>query len=161
MYEYEQTSTQEGRLAEGRDRCGSKYKEYDLVELVRARCICDPRDRRRRLTTAPIGSTIPNKFIFAVDVSYRLRLWEDGERSSPGSVKHESLFHNAPVRAAGELQIVDGEVVNVNDQSGTYGTRGALDSDLSFRTAVREALESAGASYSERVHQLLLSRQKV
>jgi hypothetical protein len=58
-------------------------------------------------------------------------------------VKHETLFHNAAVRAAGELEVVDGVVTGVNDVSGTYQTRGMLDLDRSFASAVIRAMTEA------------------
>jgi hypothetical protein len=58
-------------------------------------------------------------------------------------VKHETLFHNADVRAAGELSVVDGIIVAVNDFSGSYRTAGKLDTDRRFAEAVLTAIDRA------------------
>jgi hypothetical protein len=67
----------------------------------------------------------------------------DGYRGSDNAVKHETLFHNAAVLAAGELEVLDGIIVGINDHSGTYRTYGMLDNDPSFAETVLKALERA------------------
>jgi hypothetical protein len=52
-------------------------------------------------------------------------------------VKHETLFHNANVAAAGEVSFVMGRLASINDHSGSYGTFGELESDPAFARAVR------------------------
>lgn len=109
--------------------------------------ILDP-GTRRPLTTPPLGST--GVWIFAVREG-RMRLAPDsGPRSSqgglaPDAIKHETLFSNARVNAAGEVLIQQGVVVEVNAASGTY----TCDMDDHFVGAVLEALRDAGARITE------------
>jgi hypothetical protein len=63
----------------------------------------------------------------------------DGVRGAPDAVKHETLFQNANVEAAGEISFVMGRVSSINDHSGSYGTYGKLVSDPEFARAVRRA----------------------
>ena len=65
-------------------------------------------------------------------------------------MKHETLFHNANVRAAGELEVVDGMIVNVNDHSGSYGTVGKLQTDRRFAMAVLTAIDLVAAPTKDR-----------
>ena len=76
-----------------------------------------------------------------------MRLAPDGgSRWSPeglptDAIKHETLFSNAPVSAAGEIFITSGVVVHVNASSGSYN----CDMDEQFVGAVLEAIRIAGA----------------
>jgi len=70
----------------------------------------------------------------------------DGLRGQPGAVKHETLFHNGDVLAAGELEVRRGIIVGLNDHSGSYGTYGKLDSDPAFAAAVVRALDLSGVA---------------
>lgn len=77
-----------------------------------------------------------------------MRLAADGGSRSRGAIppadaiKHETLFSNEPVNAAGELVIEDGKIRQVSNDSGTYNC--PLDDHL--RGAVLEAIKSAGLS---------------
>ena len=94
------------------------------------------------LTTPPLANRYlePSDepvFIFAVDRHYRVRIAVDGDRpGDANAVKHETLFHNASVRAAGEIEITNGLVTNINDLTGSYRLRGYLESDPDFAGAV-------------------------
>src|ERR1041385_1336527 len=68
-------------------------------------------------TSAPV-------LIYAVDTKFSIHVGFDGIRGQSTAVKHETLFHNADVRAAGELEVFEGMIVTVNDHSGSYGTAG-------------------------------------
>ena len=59
-------------------------------------------------------------------------------------MKHETLFHNANVEAAGEVSFLMGRVSGINDHSGSYRTFGMLASDLKFRRALRFGFSGAG-----------------
>ena len=74
-----------------------------------------------------------------------IRVGFDSVRGMPDAVKHETLFHNADVRAAGEFEIENGVIVEVGDVSGTYGTPGRIQTDPSFVEAVLRSLDAAGA----------------
>jgi hypothetical protein len=82
-------------------------------------------------------------FIYAVNEDYEFRTAPDsGPRPEAplNAVKHETLFHNAHVRAAGEVQIQDGIIVDINDLSGSYGTRAIMNNDPQFSCDVLEAI---------------------
>lgn len=83
--------------------------------------------------------------IYAVAENFQVNVAFDTRRGTPGAVKHESLFQNADVRAAGELEIEDGVIVEVGDISGTYGTQGRLQTDHTFADAVLTAIDTIGA----------------
>lgn len=83
--------------------------------------------------------------IYAVNENFEINIGFDGVRGSRDAVKHETLFHNADVRAAGELEIEAGVIVEVGDISGTYGTPGRIQTDPSFADAVLNALDRASA----------------
>jgi hypothetical protein len=75
--------------------------------------------------------------IYAVSTTLVVHIAFDGVRGATDAVKHETLFHNANVAAAGEVSFVMGRVSNLNDHSGSYGTFGKLASDPAFARAVR------------------------
>jgi hypothetical protein len=93
--------------------------------------------------------------IYAVDENFVIRVALDGVRGMPNAVKHETLFHNADVRAAGELEVVDGVIVEVGDVSGTYGTPGRIQTDPLFASAVLIALDEIGAPIESAEHRRL------
>jgi hypothetical protein len=159
-YDYHHSATRPQRLAKGLDRCPSAHPEINLKDLVQGGKIRDPRNPSNILASAPFGSIshpLP-LFIFAVDEAFNMRIYPDGDRAQIDSVKHESLFHNAVVLAAGEIHIHDGEVQDINDKSGSYSTYGELSVNPEFAQAVREALLAANAPFTDAVHRLLLPR---
>jgi hypothetical protein len=83
--------------------------------------------------------------IYAVDENFAIRVGFDSERGTPSSVKHETLFRNADVRAAGEIEVSEGVIVEVGDVSGSYGTSGRLQTDPSFAEAILTAIERIDA----------------
>lgn len=114
----------------------------------------DPEDQTRRLSTPsikkyttdmqPPDGGIGKTFIFAVGPSLDIHIARDGDRSQQGATKHETLFHNADVLAAGEIHIQDGIISAVNDISGSYNTAGKLESESIFAVAVLNAFEKSG-----------------
>ena len=76
-----------------------------------------------------------------MDENCAIHVGFDGVRGTPDAVKHETLFHNADVRAASELEIEAGVVVEVGDISGMYGTPGRIQTDPLFAEAVLTALD--------------------
>lgn len=141
MYEYEGGTIQAERLAAGKDHCASSGPVFEISTLVVAGRIIDPDDRETTLTTRSTRSS--RVMIYAVDGKYQMNVAVDTVRGTPNAVKHETLFHNAPVLAAGEIDVDDGIIVAVNDRSGTYQTRGMLDLDSSFANAVARAITEA------------------
>jgi hypothetical protein len=143
VYSYDDTFIQRERLAKGTDHCGSAGEVYALGNLVTAGKIVAPGRPARSLTTR--GSTAGREgvLIYAVDGNFNIHVGFDGVRGETNAVKHETLFHNADVRAAGELSVVDGIIVEVNDFSGSYRTAGKLDTDRRFAEAVLTAIDGA------------------
>jgi hypothetical protein len=144
VFDYHNSVTRTDRLRLGTDHCGSTGTVYRLADVVREGRIIDPRDSDAFVTTSS-----ERTFIYAVDLNGEMRIGEDGIRGQPEAVKHETLFHNADVAAAGELQIRDGVVVHVNDRSGSYGTSGLLDVDRRFAATVLNSLKLAGAEVEQ------------
>lgn len=141
MYHYHGSDEHTKRLRDGRCRCESNGTSYDLTELVVGGVIRDPRAGDQPLTSGIIGrQDKTNVFIFAVSREYRLRVAPDGDRNLPDAVKHETLFHNEPVLAAGEVHVVDGWIVDVNDQSGSYRTITYLETDPRFARELLRAI---------------------
>ena len=106
--------------------------------------------------TSPPLQQYGESYIFAVNLDYRLRIATDGgsrQSDNRNLVKHETLFHNADVRAAGEIEFREGVVVGLNSESGSYNQLGEdlLETDPSFSAAVLRALQDVGA----RVHETL------
>lgn len=135
--------TNKDRVAKGLDRCGSAgaSRVQDLAALSRDGLAMDPRTGLP-LTTPDLGSA--EVWIFAVREGH-LRLAQDGGSRLSGNlpldaIKHETLFANKPVNAAGEIQFRDGKVCDVNPHSGTY----PFTFDADFRGAVLEAITQAG-----------------
>ena len=133
------------RRAKGTDHCGSTGAVYELSTLIVGGRVHDP-DRRSRLLSTNRGSgTRSRVVIYAVDGKYQINVAVDGKRGSGDAVKHETLFHNADVIAAGELDIENGVIVAVNDHSGSYLTYGRLDLDPAFADSVLTAIDRAEA----------------
>ena len=70
-------------------------------------------------------------------------------------MKHETLFHNADVLAAGEIHIRSGVIAGLNDHSGSYGTAGALEENPEFSTSVLSAVERLSLPIDEATRQYL------
>lgn len=66
-------------------------------------------------------------------------------------MKHETLFHNDPVEAAGEMRLADGVVVEINDRSGSYGTTGLMRVDRRMALAVLTAMRLANVPMTDAV----------
>lgn len=149
MFCYHDTPENKRRLSLGICRCASNGPTYDLKSLVHDGRIKAPGNETENLTTPdvrvlrsdpePEGSGYGKTFIFAVNIDHEIRVALDSERTITGSVKHETLFHNADVIAAGEIAIRDGIVTRINDFSGSYATDGALEEKPSFSVAVLKA----------------------
>jgi hypothetical protein len=145
MYDYHNTDTRAERLAANRDHCGTPGPIYELARLHARGRIDDP-ERGGPLTTAD-----DRRLIYAVDADLRVHVGFDGDRGTLNAVKHETLFHNAPVEAAGELEVADGIVVSINDHSGSYGTIGMMRVDRRMPRAVLVAMRRAKVPLSEAV----------
>jgi hypothetical protein len=123
-----------------------------VTTLLKDGVIRDPVQPSTALHTAKIQSWRSaggppdegNLYIFAVSENYELNVAPDGDRKAANAVKHETLFHNEDVLAAGEIYIANGVVQDINDASGSYGTRGALETDPKFADAVLKALTTHG-----------------
>jgi hypothetical protein len=154
MYRYHGTKENTKRLAEGRCRCASEGRIHDLKELLTKGRILAPPTLSMPLSTPqikklksdpePIGGGYEKTFIFAVNEQLEIHVAPDSDRCSQNAVKHETLFHNADVLAAGEICIQDGVIVNINDHSGSYDTIGDLESNPAFATAVLEVILKHG-----------------
>lgn len=157
LYKYHDTPENRKRLAEGTDRCQSPGIKYDLDSIVTSGHAMDPCNSMVRLTTNALADSSVRPYIFAVNLSGRMRVGLDGDRrGDPGATKHETLWENSDVLAAGEIRFEGGIVVEINDHSGSYGTRGYLKQSESFRRAVATALTSAGVRVSDIVELQLI-----
>lgn len=152
MFRYDRIKEEE-RRAKGEDHCQSDGEVFELGSLVVDGVIHDPRARTRLLEAGRRASRV---LIFAVNADFQINVGFDGRRGSPHTVKHETLFQNAEVRAAGELEVKDGMIVEVTDISGTYGTPGRLQTDPSFSDAVLIGLDRIGARLDEKERQRLM-----
>jgi hypothetical protein len=140
MYNYHDTPVRLEREQKGLDHCASKGSVFNLATLVNERGeAVDPRNPSVLLE----NSTGP-KIIYAVSSELVVHIAFDGVRGAAHAVKHETLFHNANVEAAGEVSFLMGQVSAVNDHSGSYRTFGKLASDLKFRRALRFGFSRAG-----------------
>jgi hypothetical protein len=133
------------RRASGTDHCASKGIVFALKQLISNGEIRDPQDGRQALTAGRSVDATRGVIIYAVDQNFQINVGFDGVRGNPEAVKHETLFHNADVRAAGELEIDKGTIVEIGDISGTYGTAGRLQTDQTFADAVLTALDNISA----------------
>jgi hypothetical protein len=129
------------RQAKGEDHCSSTGRIFELGELIENGRIDDPDNPGRPLTVGRSVGRRNRVLIYAVDETFRIHVGFDGVRGTSEAVKHETLFHNADVRAAGELEIEDGVIIEVGDVSGTYGTPGRIQTDPLFTQAVLTALK--------------------
>lgn len=143
IYDYHNSEIRAERLLKGRDHCDSDGAVHALPDLVVAERVIDP-ERGGNLTTTPA-----RRLIYAIDAALRIHVGFDGERGTGAAVKHETLFHNEPVDAAGELHVADGVVDEINDQSGSYGTTGLMEVDRRFARAVLKAFERAQIPMSD------------
>ena len=133
MYNYHDTPVRLERERKGHDHCASKGAVFNLATLVNAEGeALDPRHRSELLD----NSRGP-KIIYAVSTELVVHIAFDGVRGTADAVKHETLFHNANVAAAGEVSFVMGRISEINDHSGSYRTYGKLASDAAFARAVR------------------------
>jgi hypothetical protein len=131
------------RRAKGHDHCTSAGPVFNLRALVREGLIRHPANDSLALTAGKSVGKGAATLIYAVDENFEINIGFDGVRGTHDAVKHETLFHNADVRAAGELEIEAGVIVEVGDISGTYGTPGRIQTDPSFSDAVLRALDGA------------------
>lgn len=155
MYNYHESDLNSGRLKKGICRCGSdeKGKVFSLNGLVQGGVILSPPEMEAPLTTPkvksasdpnPAGAGYGKTFIFAISEKHEIRIARDSDRNEPDAVKHETLFHNADVLAAGEIAIDAGVVTGLNDHSGTYVTHGHLETNPEFLEAVLTAFTQNG-----------------
>lgn len=151
MFSYKR-AIEEQREARGENHCEAAAPVHDLRALVRDGHACDPATGSR-LTSSPLGPIAGGKWIFAVK-NGEIRVAPDGVRGNRQTAKHETLFRNADVDAAGEVHFLDGRVEDLNDVSGTYQTRDSLDLAV-VRAQVARAIESTGGAASERVRDFL------
>jgi len=133
MYIYHDTEIRRDRERKGHDHCASKGSVFDLATLVNTRGEAVHPAHPEVLLDNSAGP----KIIYAVNTALVVRIAFDGVRGAADAVKHETLFHNANVAAAGEVSFVMGRVASLNDHSGSYGTFGKLVSDPAFARAVR------------------------
>lgn len=148
MFDYHSSQTRTDRLRALTDRCRSAGRVLSLASLVVDGKVRDPSDTTQHMSTPFLDGDDRSirVYIFAVGLTLEIRMAEDGDRAQPGSVKHETLFSNEPVLAAGEICIRAGVIEAVNDKSGSYGTYGFLATDPEVSRAVLDAIESAGAA---------------
>jgi hypothetical protein len=133
MYFYHDSPVRIERERKGLDHCTSKGPVFKLAELVTDRGeAADPRTAGKLLDNSR-GPTI----IYAISAELVVHIAFDGVRGTSNAVKHETLFHNANVAAAGEVSFVMGRVSGINDRSGSYATEGMLVLDPAFARAVR------------------------
>ena len=144
MFTYDRVKERD-RQGKGQDHCRSTGAVYDLVDLIAEGTILDPRDMANVLTVGRSVGKRAGVLIYAVDENFQIKVGFDGTRGTDEAVKHETLFHNADVRAAGELEIEGGVILEVGDSSGTYGTQGRLQTDHTFADAVLRALDGIAA----------------
>lgn len=150
-YRYQGTRIQAERLQNVRDHCPDTGAVYNLADLVDRGHVMDPSVRGSKLTTSPLLGGPQGVWIYAVDNEKVIRVAPDGTRGGVApQVKHETLFHNADVEAAGEIYIEAGEIADINDRSGSYGTENDLSDDGAvgrrFRGALLRALNDSGAA---------------
>ncbi len=166
MHKYHDSAEHSRRLGCNECRCQSGGRTYASHELVHQGVILDPRNLALPLTSDAIGHGPPrtNMFIYAVNETYDFRLAADGgsprSQAPPDAVKHETLFQNADVRAAGEIMVVKGVIVEINSQSGSYDTKDALQNDPEFASDVLIALSQGNIPASPIVLAMLLDQRE-
>jgi hypothetical protein len=117
-YNYHDSAIRDERVSLGTDHCDSDGQVFELGSIFRDGLLYDPREDDALLDST---KTI---IIFAVDEAHRFHLGFDGLRGQPSTVKHETLFHNANVLAAGELIVRQGIIVDVNDHPAAMARMG-------------------------------------
>lgn len=161
MHKYHNTQLRIDRENAGLCRCGSGGTTYRLKELCVQGTIRHPRDIQTPLTTDEIGPGDHRSFmfIFAVNEHYEFRAAPDGgprNVAPTDAVKHETLFENADVLAAGEVRIIEGVISEINDASGSYNTRTLLQNDPKFAQDILKALDQEAIPANDAVRSLLL-----
>lgn len=151
MYEYHNTEIRAERLEGHRDHCDSDGAVYDITTLVRGDRLEDPEPHSDGFLVSPghLSTTTHRRMIYAVSIDLRIHVAFDGNRGAEHAVKHETLFHNGDVAAAGEINVVDGVVASINDRSGSYGTTGQMKVDRRFANAVLMAFQRAQVPMTE------------
>jgi hypothetical protein len=137
------------RQAQGQDHCTSKGQVFELSSLFVGGLIYDPTSPATPLTVGVSVGKRTGALIYAVNEDFEIHVGFDGIRGTPNAVKHETLFHNADVRAAGEMEIEVGVIIEVGDVSGTYGTPGMIQTDPLFADAVLTALDRINAPLAD------------
>lgn len=156
MYVYQDTPVRHEREQKGLDHCASKGSVFDLTSLVSSRGnVLDPRNPGELL-----DNSAGPKIIYAVSARLVVHIAFDGVRGQANAVKHETLFHNANVAAAGEVLFVMGRVSGINDHSGSYGTYGKLASDPAFTRAVRLGFSRTHVLMDESVPENIRSKRR-
>jgi hypothetical protein len=158
-YSYDGGPVWADRIEKAKDHCGSAGPVFELSTLIVGGTIRNPADRTEALSTKRTGTPSTSRvLIYAVDGKYQINVAVDGVRGSTHAVKHETLFHNAEVLAAGEMDVIEGTIIAVNDHSGTYVTHGLMDLDPTFSEAVLTALDRIGAPIDPRERRRLESK---
>jgi hypothetical protein len=139
MYNYHDSDRRNERLGKKLDRCA-----VDHAGRVFAPSPSDVDDDRLVDGCAEGNGPADGMYIYAVDSDGSLRMARDGHRPDPDAVKHETLFHNANVAAAGELVFAGGALVDATDNSGSYWTLGELETRPDFARALLDAITFAG-----------------
>jgi hypothetical protein len=156
MYIYHDTAVRLERERKGHDHCGSTGSVFDLATLVNAHGEAVHPDRPEVLLDNSAGP----KIIYAVSIELVVHIAFDGIRGAANAVKHETLFHNANVAAAGEVSFVMGRISDINDHSGSYGTFGKLESDPAFARAVRLGFSRTLVLMNESVPENIRSKRR-
>lgn len=147
MYIYHDTPVRVEREESGNDHCASKGSVFNLAALVNSEGnAVDPRHSGELL-----DNSSGRKIIYAVSMDFVVHIAFDGVRGTVDAVKHETLFHNANVAAAGEVSFLMGRVSGINDHSGSYGTFGKLASDPAFARAIRRGFSRTRVSMDQSV----------
>ncbi len=151
-HNYHDYSKRQERLERRICRCGSDGTVYNLRSLISDGIILDPRQKATPLTTPyvkrergdpePAGSGYGRTFIFAINGNLDIHVAPDSDRIIENAVKHETLFKNANVVAAGEICFRDGKVYDINDHSGSYNTDSKLVDDPRFSNSILAALRA-------------------
>lgn len=148
MYPYHGTPRWQERQPKNLCRCESpdEGRVFNLAELVVDGIVVHPVTRDEPLQSIPAprereeAYELDWRYIYAVSEDFSIHIALDGDRTPNDAVKHETLFHNQDVRAAGELGFEGGILSTLNDHSGSYGTDGELKSAPEFAAAVLEAV---------------------
>lgn len=170
MYQYEGSSEQTGRLNRGECRCASRGDVYCLAQLLSDGRILEPAlsvplstppIRKGYSNPIPAGGGINKTFIFAINEHFQIHVARDGHRPLRNAVKHETLFHNADVLAAGEISIQDGIITDLNDLSGSYKTEGELEVNPDFSAAILNTIAKHNLPVSPELQKRLRFYSKV